>query len=206
MAALRLQPPTRHFHSLALDVVTVNPASLYRVSGQATGEPYFGRSNANRFDDPSRTRARRCGTCYLGLSFKVAFAESVLHDIEPASGGFAVPDTEITRRFAYAFHGPDLRLANLTGTSLLILGGNGELSGASNYRLPRKWSMAVAAHPANVDGFVYMSRRVNDSAAIVLFERDKTYPHAMQVSNCVPLDQHPDFAAAMRDLNVQPEY
>lgn len=95
MAAHRLQPPANNFHALALDIVTVIPASLVRVSGHATGE--------------------------------------------------------------------------------------------------------------NVDGFIYMSRRVNDSVAVVLFERDKNQPFALQVTNRVTLDQHPDFAAAMRALNVQPE-
>ena len=79
------------------------------------------------------------------------------------------------------------------------------MSGTSNYALSKKWALAVATHPENVDGFIYMSRRVNDSVAVVLFERDKNQPFALQVTNRVTLDQHPDFAAAMRALNVQPE-
>lgn len=206
MAALTLQPPGPDFHALPLGpLITVNPVSLHRISNFDTGEPYFGRSGASRFDDPARAKSRRFGTCYLGLSFKVAFAESVLHDMVPENGHFVVPESEITRRFAIAFEGDDLQLANLTGTNLLVLGGNGELTGTSHYSLSKKWAAAVAAHPANADGFIYMSRRVNDSVAVVLFERDKHAPLPMRMRSAMPLHQHPDFLATMQALRVQPE-
>lgn len=205
MAALRLAPPDNDFSSLPLSVVSVNPASLHRVSSYDSGEPHFGRSSTNRFDDPARAVARRYGTCYLGLSFEVAFAESVLHDMVPSNGYFVVPESELTRRFALAFEGDDLQLANLTGTSLLVLGRNGELSGTSDYRLSKKWSAAVAAHPAQVDGFIFMSRRVNDSVAVVLFERDPHHPLPIRMTAALPLHTHPDFLAAMTSLKVTPE-
>jgi len=205
MAALRLEPPRGDFSSLPLSVVSVNPACLHRVSAYASGEPHFGRSGTNRFDDPARAVARRYGTCYLGLSFKVAFAESVLHDMVPAKGHFVVPESELTRRFALAFAGEDLQLANLTGTSLLVLGGNGELSGTSNYRLSQQWSAAVASHPAELDGLIFMSRRVNDSVAVVLFERDPHHPLPIRMTAALPLHEHPDFLEAMTSLKVKPE-
>jgi hypothetical protein len=39
--------------------------------------------------------------------------------------------------------GADLRLANLTGTSLLLLGGHVELCGTTNYALTKKWARAL---------------------------------------------------------------
>lgn len=52
-------------------------SKLYRISRYSSGEPYFGRTGANRFDDPTRAKARRFGTCYLGLSLEVAIAETM---------------------------------------------------------------------------------------------------------------------------------
>lgn len=205
MVALSLQPPASDFSTLSLGpLITVNPASLHRISNFDTGEPHFGRGGTSRFDDPARAKSRRFGTCYLGLSFKVAFAESVLHDMVPENGNFVVPESEITRRFAIAFEGDDLQLANLTGTNLLVLGGNGELTGTSNYSLSKKWAAAVAAHPANADGFIFMSRRVNDSVAVVLFERDNNAPLPMRMRSAMPLHQ-PHFLATVQALRVQPE-
>jgi len=76
-----------------------------RVSRYHTGEPFFGRTGACRFDDA----ARQFGTCYLGFDLTVAFAESVLHNKEPDANGFAVPGTEIDACFALRFAGKDLK-------------------------------------------------------------------------------------------------
>lgn len=43
--------------------------------------------------------------CYLGFDLTVAFAESVLHNKEPDSGGFSVQGTEIGACFALSFSG-----------------------------------------------------------------------------------------------------
>jgi hypothetical protein len=188
-----LQPPGSDFLQLTLDVELIDPALLYRVSRHASGEPYFGRSRGNRFDDPTWKRADRFGTCYLGLDLTVAMAESLLHDVEPGGGRFAVALSEIEGRYVHRFHGPALRLANLTGTALLLLGGNGELSGTTDYKLTQRWSRAVFAHPDKVDGFLYMSRRVNDSLAVVLFERDGNAPLDLTAATPVRLDAHRDF-------------
>jgi hypothetical protein len=204
MAATTLLPPGPGFATTPLDIEMVPSEALYRVSGHDSGEPFFGRSGANRFDDPNRVKSKRFGTCYLGLSLKVAFAESVLHDLEPSQGTFYLPDTEITRRFALSFTGPELRLANLTGTALLLLGGNAELSGTSNYVLSQQWARAVARHPDDVDGFLFMSRRVNDSLAVVLFQRDATAPPKLTMANACALDKHPDFLDTLQKFRVKP--
>jgi len=72
-----LQSPPADFSSLDLPVTPVEPASLFRISRYKDGEPYFGKSGLNRFDDPRRTfaPARRFGTCYFGLTLQCAFAE-----------------------------------------------------------------------------------------------------------------------------------
>ena len=200
MAALR--PPSADFSHLSLDIELIDPALLYRVSRHASGEPYFGRSRGNRFDDPTWKRADRFGTCYLGLDLTVAMAESLLHDVEPTKGRFDVALSEIESRYVSRFHGPVLRIANLTGTALFLLGGNGELSGTTDYKLTQRWSRAVCSHPDMVDGFLYMSRRVNDSLAVVLFERDKSAPLNLSAAVPVRLDAHRDFVNSATTLRL----
>jgi hypothetical protein len=63
---VKLLAPGANFSALPLDIQLLSPSVLYRVSMHATGEPYFGRSRGNRFDDPTVKKANRFGTCYLG--------------------------------------------------------------------------------------------------------------------------------------------
>ena len=75
--------PPRNLSALPLQTIAIAPAKLFRVSRHHTGEPFFGKRAANRFDDPSKPAHRRFGTCYFGLSLVVAIAETVLHDEIP---------------------------------------------------------------------------------------------------------------------------
>lgn len=199
---LPLRPPPPDFATRTLDIASVSPATLCRVSKYDTNEPHFARSGACRFDDP----AERFGTCYLGFNLTVAFAESVLHDLEPGLAGFSVPTSEITRRFALRFKAsgasPVLQLAKMYGTALLRLGGNGELSGTAVYDLPQSWSAALYDHPAKIDGFIYMSRRVSDSMAVVLFERTPSGRTHLVLDQAVRLHHHVDFRTAIDELGV----
>ena len=106
---------------------------MIRVSRYNTGEPFFGRTGACRFDDA----AKQFGTCYLGFDLTVAFAESVLHNKEPNASGFSVSGTEIDACYSLSFTGKELKLAKLYGAALLRLGGNGEISGTGYYTLPQ---------------------------------------------------------------------
>jgi hypothetical protein len=197
----KLLPPGASFSRLPLDIRLLNPSILYRVSSHDSGEPHFGRSRGNRFDDPVAKKADRFGTCYLGLNLTVAIAESLLHNAEPENGRFEVAVSEIDAHYVFRFSGPRLRLANLT-ESLLLLNGNGEISGTTSYRLTQKWSRAVYDHPEQVDGFLYMSRRVNDSVAVVVFERDPQKPLALKPSIPVRLSAHPEFADSVHQLRL----
>jgi hypothetical protein len=204
MGTAPLKGPPTDLHRIPLNVVSVSPSKLIRVSWHNTGEPHFGRTGTKRFDDKSRPAKNRVGTCYLGMSLLVAFAESVLHDREPNNGAFEVPSADIDNRFAVSFSGPDLRLAVLAGPSLKLLGGSAQLTGTSQYKLPREWARAIVRHPDNVDGFIYVSRHINDDYAVVLFERDSARPLKMTMKEVVSLSDHPDFVVTMKALNVKP--
>jgi hypothetical protein len=163
--------PPRDLASIPLRTVEMLPARLFRISRFRSGEPYFGRSAANRFDDPGRVRSRRFGTCYLGSSLEVAIAETLLHDELPDSGGFSVALPEIENRFVVRFKGAPLKLADLTGASLKSLVGSGGISTIMPYDVPQRWAKALHQHGDGVDGLVYMSRHVNDERAVVVFDR-----------------------------------
>jgi hypothetical protein len=179
-----------------LPVIHLEPRTLIRISRHASGEPYFGRSGGNRFDDPQRVY----GTCYFGESLLVALAETLLHDAVAVRGAFRVHPDSIASRHVLHFDGTPLRLANLTGASLKRLGGHAGLSGTASYRLPQRWSQAVHAHPDRVDGFVYMSRHLNTERAIVLFDRAGEKLH---LTAATPLIACPGFVSAARELGIR---
>ena len=179
-----------------LTLVTVAPAALVRISRHDSGEPHFGRTGGNRFDDPDR----QYGTCYFGLSLALAMAETLLHDAVAVRGQFPVHPESIASRFVIAFSGRPLRLADLTGASLKRLGGHAALSGNASYRLPQKWSQAIHRHPDAVDGFVYMSRHLNTERAVVLFDRAGL---RLRMAGATPLAGHAGLAAAARMLGIR---
>jgi len=166
---LSLDIPPADFASFSLPIVTLaRTRPLIRISKHDSAEPFFGRTGVNRFDAPDGS----FGTCYCGFTLACAFSETVLHDksIKPG-GGFDVPRVQLEHRWVVSLAHTGLRLAHLRGTDLLPLGADGELSTIMPYALPQRWSKAVHDHPAMVDGIIYTSRRVNDEAALVLFDR-----------------------------------
>jgi len=193
-----LTAPGEHFASATLTTRDVAPTQLVRISRYATGEPYFGRSGGNRFDDPRKRR--RYGTSYFGFDLHCAFAETVLHDevADLALGGFPLVTTELDR-YVLSFDGAPLTVAALHGLPLKNLGGDGALSTTMPYDVPQRWSLAVYRHPRSVDGFLYMSRHLNTSEALVLFDRAGP---KLSLGNAVPFRRHPDALRILRDFNV----
>ncbi|MCA7964082.1 RES family NAD+ phosphorylase [Burkholderia cenocepacia] len=193
-----LTAPGEHFASATLTTREVAPTELVRISRYATGEPYFGRSGGNRFDDPRKRR--RYGTSYFGFDLHCAFAETVLHDevADLALGGFPLVTTELDR-YVLSFDGAPLTVAVLHGLPLKNLGGDGALSTTMPYDVPQRWSLAVHRHPRRVDGFLYMSRHLNTSEALVLFDRAGP---KLSLGNAVPFRRHPDALRILRDFNV----
>ena len=166
--------PPRDLASIPISTVQVLPARLYRISRFGSGEPFFGRSASNRFDDPHRTKSSRFGTCYLGLSLEVAIAETILHDELPVRGRFEIAAQEIEDRYAVRFRGEPLTLVDLTGIALKALIGTGAISTTMPYDVPQRWSRALHSHPVGADGIIYMSRHVNTERAVVVFDRART--------------------------------
>ncbi len=163
--------PPRNLASIPISAVQVSPSRLYRVSKFNSGEPFFGRSASNRFDDPDRIKSKRFGTCYFGFSLEVAIAETILHDELPVKGRFEVAAQQIEDRYCVRFWGEPLTLVDLTGTALKALIGSGAISTTMPYDVPQRWSRALHRHPVGADGILYMSRHVNNERAVVVFDR-----------------------------------
>ncbi len=195
-----LKLPPAGFASQPLLTLPQDPADLVRVSAHASGEPYFGRRGANRFDDPRLPESDRFGTCYLGRGIVVAMAETVLHDEVAVNGEFKVALDELTRRYVVSFTGSALTLANCTGVALKRMGLDAGLSAAS-YAETQQWSITIHDHPQGVDGFLYMSRHINDDYAVVLFDRAKPKFRAARYE---PLLSNADAANAISALHVVP--
>ncbi|NVH74135.1 RES domain-containing protein [Paraburkholderia sp. JPY432] len=167
MAARALRNPARNFGTFALPVVTLKAKRLVRISSYCSGEPHFGKTATHRFDDPKK----EYGTSYFGLNLATAVAESLLHDLEPVGTRYRIAADEVKRRFIHTFDGEDLTLADLTGQSMNVLGAHAGLFGTAKYSIPMRWSRAIHAHPADVDGILYVSRMMAPHLAVVLFDR-----------------------------------
>lgn len=167
----RLGVPPACVSTAKLNIVTVRPSKLVRVSSYITDEPYFGHSGAHRFDAPGCPATPQFSSCYFGLDLTVAIAESVLHDRIPEDGAFPISSASLGAYSVLAFTGKELRLADLTGAALKRLDGNADLAGHDIFDVTQQWSLAVYNNPDNVDGFIYMSRHQNTGKAVILFDR-----------------------------------
>lgn len=204
MPADTVRPPPADFPARQLSLRVLDPRRIVRISRlPISREPFFGRSGTNRFDDPGPDEASRYGVLYGALDLVTAFGETVLHEDEterPATpNGVPLSAASLARRLVLAFRGRPLRLARLYGKWLKALGGTGGVAKVVPYDVPQRWSQAVYAHPQTADGFLYMSRNVDDRLAVAIF--DRAAPN-FTVSQAVDLQWHPDFARVLRAFRL----
>jgi hypothetical protein len=196
---MTLKPPPRRLRELDLATVTIPAENLFRISRFSSGEPFFGRTTANRFDDPTRVKKRRFGTCYCGLDLETAIAETLLHDEMPVRGNFRLSFSHFESHQLVAFKGGELILADLTGAQLKTIGGDGSLSTVVPYTVPQRWALAVHRHPQSVDGIRYVARHLNDRYAIVVFDRASS---KIGAARYMPLPTAPGINDALALLHV----
>jgi hypothetical protein len=165
-----LKAPSSDVPSLQLKVRDVPVTTLFRIGRRKSGEPYFGISGAYRFDDP----AKAFGTCYCGQDLDTAIAETILHDELPDHGQFKIHKDEFSTRYLVRFTGGILKLADIRGADLKKLGGDNSLSAEYPYNVTQLWSAAVHNHPANVDGFIFVSKQINTKKAFVVYSRARS--------------------------------
>lgn len=101
-----------------------------------------------------------------------ALSETVFHDV-PVRGAKRVPHAKLAHRLVVRLSADrDLRLVDLTSDGLSRLGlSRQELieSDPRSYTGTAAWAQALHAHPARVDGLVWVSRQHDTSQALVLF-------------------------------------
>lgn len=194
-----LNAPSADFSTLPLKVRDVSVTTLKRIGRHASGEPYFGKSAAYRFDDPAKV----FGTCYCGQVLDTAIAETILHDELPDKGQFRIHQDEFTNRqfvrFTAGTGGGILKLADLTGTHLKKLGGSNALSADHPYDVTQLWGAAVHDHPAKVDGFIFVSKQLNTKKAIVVFDRARP---KFGKADYTPLASAPGLTQAKNRLGI----
>ena len=147
---------------------------LVRLSRKPDSEPYWSTSRSHRFDDPGG----RYGVCYAADSMETAFCESVLHSSAlrlPGISGYILSQAMLDERHEVRFRrrgsAGRLRLADMTGSSLKLLGETNDLSATDDYTRSQIWSRVVFQAPGRFDGIRYVSRQRNTHFCFALFRR-----------------------------------
>lgn len=121
--------------------------------------------------NPGRTRTP-VPVLYGASDVDGALSESVFHNV-PIVGEKRVTHAELVHRLVVALvPNRDLTLVDLTSDGLRRLGlTRGPLidSDGRSYPQTAAWARALHAHPAEVDGLVWVSRQRDTSLALVLF-------------------------------------
>lgn len=156
--------------------INVLVTDLFRLSTRPATEPFFAKSGAYRFDDPSGIGgSANFGVLYVAQDPETAFCESVIHDNALYSGGsFQVSAAILNGRSLVCFQRPAkpvLRLADLTGSGLKALGLNNDISSGEDYLKPQQWSAAIHNAAPALDGIRYVSRQNNRKYCYAVFDR-----------------------------------
>ena len=175
--------PPGDFASRTLPVSDFAPGDiLFRIHRDDGRDPlHFGRAKLAhqraRFHGPRG----QYGVCYLGVKPETAFVETLLR----YPGGQLVSMSDLAaRKLARVEVTRDLRVADLTGPGLVLIGGTAEISSTRDYTLSWAWSRAVYEHPDGADGILYRCRHDDDQLAVALFGRART---AVRVQDSKPL-------------------
>jgi len=170
--SLRLPEPGSFEHLLV--ETRVQADALVRLSKFPKTEPYWSQGRY-RFDGPPAGELGSFGTCYAAEDIAVAFSESVIHECSLfRNGRYEIPLADLTSRHVVRLHrptAPELRLADLTGRPLKLLGLNNDISSGNDYTVPMAWAKAIHDADPKWDGIRYVSRQHNDGVAVALFER-----------------------------------
>lgn len=161
-------PPDLHGRALPLIEARGPWARAYRL---AHSPHYFGRGGSERFDDPQRA----FGVCYVGDSVACAFVETLPAQVDlPHRVVLGVYRAALADRgWAHVtVLGDDdrLRLVDLTGSGLALLGADADLCSCRDYAVPQRWSRALWSHPDQPDGILYRARHDPSRTSVALFD------------------------------------
>jgi len=198
-----LDPPPKDFSKLILVTTEVEPSSLLRLAStkHLSSDP-FRRDRQYRFDAPDES----FGVLYAAFDLETAFVESIVRDkAHPLPAGehlFIDYETLASRHIvtlSRSSSGGALRLAQLYGAGLSAVKTDNRLAAVDDYATTQQWARAFHAHPANIDGIVYMSRYVGNRRSVVLFDRARG---AIRFNNSLPLLHHAELAQLLDTYRV----
>lgn len=158
----------------SLSLLGLDPGAVwFRFYAAKHPDPFgFNRNATSRFSAPGDTPPdRRFGLIYLGASFKVAFAETLVRDQSADQPSPIVEEARFatTDCAEMALRRP-LRLVDLRGDARIRLNIPSNVAGARHHALARRWSLAFHGHPERPDGVIYASR-LNGETCLAVYER-----------------------------------
>jgi hypothetical protein len=186
-------PPPADLHSREPLIYAASRGALWCRSHKAGHDPvFFGKSQAQRWDAPNGDY----GILYLGSDARCVFMESIGRGVLRTR---LVPASQLkSHQLSKIQFSSELRLVDLVVSGgLTRLGAEGSLANGLGYRNSQRWSEALRAHPAKVDGIYYRSRYDPVLAACALY--DHCQPFIEVVENCGTWADQPALLGAILD-------
>lgn len=159
-ATLPLPPADLHNRKLPLKVVS---GKIFRIHRTAVSGLHFGKSRAQRFDDP----LGQYGVLYAALRPEAAFAEVFLRHLSL----MLVRELDLEERSISEICCDSLCCVDLTAAGLRRLSCDNRIATETPYDIVGQWSRALFLHPQHPDGIVYRSRHNPQFKCVALFDR-----------------------------------
>lgn len=170
-------PSPKHIATIPLPIRSWS-APLYRVCKVHRDPLYYGKDADNRFDDPRQ----EYGVMYTADTPEGAFLEVCVR--ERPTGNLVVLSYFEKRKLTEVSLSSPLRLVDVTGPGLSLLGLDNRLTTTGSYRVAQRWSRALWNHADCPDGILYCSRFNPSLRSIALFDRAGT---GLSPRDCGPL-------------------
>jgi hypothetical protein len=155
---------------------------------------HFGSSGFNRFDAPSG----QYGALYVAADAYAAFIETFGREL----GRRRIEAAQVaSRALARVDQIRPLRLVDLTGPGLSLIGADSRLAAAS-YDLSQRWALALYEHPDQPDGLLYRSRHDPSRLCAAIFDRAASALTATSLGSLADASN----AALLADLLDTDEY
>jgi hypothetical protein len=164
MTAPLLPPPDIKARSPRFTAIPIT-TTLFRFYRRGNHPFHFDRSRTGRLNSPDAS----FGVVYAAQERRGAFAETFLR----TPGRTLLAEDFIRQRALVSLRSTRiLRVANLHGAGLAVLGATAEITSSPQpYDLPQAWSAALHDHPAAFDGIAYRARHDDDEICYALFDR-----------------------------------
>jgi RES domain len=146
-------------------VTTIENTTFYRFYSRGKEPIFFDRSKNGRLNSPDAS----FGVLYAAEQRVGAFAETFLR----SPGRTLLPRDLIAKKGLVRLSSiRALRLANLYGPSLAVLGATAEVTASAlPYDLSQAWAAALHNHPGMFDGIAYRARHDDNEICYAFFDR-----------------------------------